>query len=136
MVYSSVMELLTGVPVAKMMPRPPVSSFMYSSNTSLIKRYIEPYLGNIKLKEIMARSLEKYYQTLLKAPATRRMTDRKNKNLTTTVTPSTIRKVHNLLRSAFNQAEKWDLIEKNCTLCNDSQAESETTGNIGCAYTF
>lgn len=73
------MELLTGVHVAKMMPRPPVSSFMYSSNTSLIKRYIEPYLGNIKLKEIMARSLEKYYQTLLKAPATRRMTDRKNK---------------------------------------------------------
>ena len=85
----------------------------YSSNTSLIKRYIEPYLGNIKLKEITARSLEKYYQTLLKAPATRRMTDRKNKKLTTTVTPSTIRKVHNLLRSAFNQAEKWDLIEKN-----------------------
>ena len=72
----------------------------YSSNTSLIKRYIEPYLGNIKLKEITA-------------PATRRMTDRKNKKLTTTVTPSTIRKVHNLLRSAFNQAEKWDLIEKN-----------------------
>ena len=28
MVYSSVIELLTGVPVAKMMPRPPVSSSM------------------------------------------------------------------------------------------------------------
>ena len=29
------------------------------------------------------------------------------------VTPATVRKVHNLLRSAFSQAEKWDLIEKN-----------------------
>lgn len=85
----------------------------YSSNTSLIKHYIEPYLGNIKLKEVTARSLEKYYQMLLKTPATRRATDRKNKKVTATVTPSTIRKVHSLLRSAFNQAEKWDLIDKN-----------------------
>ena len=85
----------------------------YSSNTSLIKHYIEPYLGNIKLKEVTARSLEKYYQMLLKTPATRRVTDRKNKKVTATVTPSTIRKVHSLLRSAFNQAEKWDLIDKN-----------------------
>ena len=85
----------------------------YSSNTSLIKRYIEPYLGNIKLKEITARSLEKYYQMLLKTPATRRATDEKHQKVTATVTPATIRKVHNLLRSAFNQAEKWDLIEKN-----------------------
>lgn len=50
---------------------------------------------------------------LLKTPATRRATDRKNKKVTATVTPSTIRKVHSLLRSAFNQAEKWDLIDKN-----------------------
>lgn len=85
----------------------------YSSNTSLIKRYIEPYLGNIKLKEITARSLEKYYQVLLKTPATRKVTDKKRQKVTATVTPATIRKVHNLLRSAFNQAEKWDLIEKN-----------------------
>lgn len=85
----------------------------YSSNTSLIQHYIEPYLGSIKLKEITARSLEKYYQALLKTPAVRKMTDRKSKKTTSTVTPSTVRKVHNLLRSAFNQAEKWDLIEKN-----------------------
>ena len=39
--------------------------------------------------------------------------NRKNKKSSSLVTPATIRKVHNLLRSAFNQAEKWDLIEKN-----------------------
>ena len=77
---------------------------------SLIRHYIEPLLGSVKLKEITARTLEKYYQTLLKTPAVPKMTDRKNKKSSSLVTPTTIHKVHNLLRSAFNQAEKWDLI--------------------------
>lgn len=41
------------------------------------------------------------------------MTDRKSKKTNATVTPSTVRRVHSLLRSAFNQAEKWDLVDKN-----------------------
>ena len=85
----------------------------YTSNMSLIRHYIEPLLGSVNLKEITARTLEKYYQTLLKTPAVPKMTNRKNKKSSSLVTPATIRKVHNLLRSAFNQAEKWDLIEKN-----------------------
>ena len=85
----------------------------YTSNMSLIRHYIEPLLGSVKLKEITARTLEKYYQTLRKTPAVPKMTDRKNKKSSSLVTPTTIHKVHNLLRSAFNQAEKWDLIEKN-----------------------
>ena len=85
----------------------------YTANTALISHYIEPYLGNMKIREITARSLEKYYQTLRKTPAVHKMTDRKSKKTNTTVTPSTVRRVHSLLRSAFNQAEKWDLVDKN-----------------------
>lgn len=85
----------------------------YTANTALIAHYIEPHLGNMRLREITARSLEKYYQTLLKTPAVHKMTDRKSKKTNTTVTPSTVRRVHSLLRSAFNQAEKWDLVDKN-----------------------
>lgn len=85
----------------------------YTANTALIAHYIEPYLGNQKIREITARSLEKYYQTLLKTPAVHKMTDRKSKKTNATVTPSTVRRVHSLLRSAFNQAEKWDLVDKN-----------------------
>ena len=33
----------------------------YTSNMSLIRHYIEPLLGSVKLKEITARTLEKYY---------------------------------------------------------------------------
>lgn len=85
----------------------------YTSNMSLIRHYIEPLIGSVKLKEITVRTLEKYYQTLLKIPAVHKATDRKSKKSSSLVTPATIHKVHNLLRSAFNQAEKWDLIEKN-----------------------
>ena len=38
----------------------------YSSNVGLIKNYIEPFIGNMKLKDITPRVLEKYYARLLK----------------------------------------------------------------------
>ncbi len=38
---------------------------------------------------------------------------KKYSNETRTVTTATVRKIHNVLRSAFTQAIKWDLIEKN-----------------------
>ena len=37
----------------------------YTSNTSLIKHYIVPIIGNMRLNEITPRTLEKYYQKLL-----------------------------------------------------------------------
>lgn len=38
---------------------------------------------------------------------------KKYSNETRTITTATVRKIHNVLRSAFMQAMKWDLIEKN-----------------------
>lgn len=87
----------------------------FTANTGLIRNYISPLLGELKLREITARVLEKYYQTLLKTPAVPKATDRKCKKTISYVQPPTVRKIHNLLRSAFNQAEKWELIEKNPT---------------------
>lgn len=87
----------------------------FTANTALIRNYISPHLGELKLREITARVLEKYYQTLLKTPAVPKATDRKCKKTISYVQPPTVRKIHNLLRSAFNQAEKWELIEKNPT---------------------
>lgn len=85
----------------------------YSANMGLIRNYIQPTLGDMRLREISAHVLEKYYLQLLKTPAVRRMTDKKHKKDETMVAPPTVRKIHNLLRSAFNQAEKWDLVDKN-----------------------
>ena len=89
------------------------SPSVYESNTGLIKHYIQPFLGQMKLSEITAHTLEKYYQTLLKTPAVTQAWEKKYAKAERFVTPATVRKIHNLLRSALNQAEKWDLVEKN-----------------------
>ena len=83
------------------------------SNTGLIRHYIAPKLGELRLKEITPRVLEMFYQGLLKTPAVPLMTDKKYRQTGKFVQPPTIRKIHNLLHSAFNQAEKWELLEKN-----------------------
>ena len=65
------------------------------------------------LCEISPRILEKYYQKLLQTPAVSRITQKRGTKDTGLVQPATVRKVHSLLRSAFNQAVKWELMEKN-----------------------
>lgn len=89
------------------------SPSVYSSNTGLINHYIEPYLGKLKLVEVTSHTLERYYQKLLTTPAVPMICVKKYSNETRTVTTATVRKIHNVLRSAFTQAMKWDLIEKN-----------------------
>ena len=83
------------------------------SNTGLIRHYIAPKLGELRLKEITPRVLEMFYQGLLKTPAVPLMTDNKYRHTGKFVQPPTIRKIHNLLHSAFRQAQKWELLEKN-----------------------
>lgn len=85
----------------------------YSSNTALIENYISPIIGNMKLSNVTARVLEKYYMQLLKTPSVHRITQKERSKDVVFVAPSTVRKVHNVLRSAFHQAVKWELMEKN-----------------------
>ena len=68
------------------------------------------------LCEISPRILEKYYQQLLKTPAVSHVTQKRGAKASGFVQPATVRKVHSLLRSAFSQAVKWELLEKNPAL--------------------
>lgn len=87
---------------------------MYSSTNALVNHYILPLIGSMKLSDITSRVLEKYYMQLLQTPAVKKVTDKKYaKKKTEYVTAATVKKVHNVLRSAFHQAVKWDLMEKN-----------------------
>lgn len=92
------------------------SASMYSNSTALIRNYISPIIGQMKLKDITSRVLEKYYMDLLKTRAVRKASDKKYQRTESYVTPATVRKIHNLLRSCFHQAVKWDLMEKNPAL--------------------
>ena len=83
----------------------------YDGNVSLINNYILPIIGDVKLAEINTRFIEKYYQKLLKTPAV--INPMIGKRMNEYVSTSTIRDVHKLLRSCFQQAIKWELMEKN-----------------------
>ena len=86
----------------------------YSSNIGTIKNYISPFIGNMKLKDITPRVLEKFYQQLLKTKPVNNPLTGKAKN--EFVGTSTVRDVHKLLRNCFGQAVKWELLEKNPAL--------------------
>ena len=83
----------------------------YDGNVSLINNYILPIIGDLKLAEINTRFIEKYYQRLLKTQAV--INPMIGKRMNEYVSTSTIRDIHKLLRSCFQQAIKWELMEKN-----------------------
>lgn len=82
----------------------------YASNLALIDNYILPTIGSVKLSEVNTLFVEKYYRELLETPA---VSSTKNKTGEECVKTGTIMKIHKLLRSAFQQALKWELMEKN-----------------------
>lgn len=82
----------------------------YAKNTSLINNYIIPLIGERKLSEINTLFLEKFYQDMTQMPGhVNPISGKRNKY----IAAGTIRDIHKLLRSAFQQAVKWDLLEKN-----------------------
>ena len=86
----------------------------YQGNVSLIEHYINPYIGNNKISEINTRVLERFYQDLLKTKAAdRKVFGVTQKSELRMVSTSTVRDVHKLLRNCFNQAVKWELMERN-----------------------
>lgn len=82
----------------------------YAANTSMINRYIKPYIGEVNLKDVNTRMIEKFYQKLqtVKSPV---INCKKPKS--EYLTSSVIHNVHKILRSAFTQAVKWELVQKN-----------------------
>ena len=86
----------------------------FGENVSLIKHYIRPLIGNVRLEDVTTRIIEKYYTLLLKTPSVGKSTfGRERTEKPPLITPRTVKSIHKLLRSCFNQAVKWDLMEKN-----------------------
>lgn len=69
-----------------------------------------PIIGDMEVQDITPRVVDKYIQTLQKTPSV----SRKNRKARTEfVTNQTIEKIIKLLRCAFKQAVRWELIGKN-----------------------
>ncbi len=75
-----------------------------------IEHYIKPYLGDMLLQHLTPHDLDVFYNSLLEQPAVvlKGHTDTSKK-----VSTAVIKKVHDLLRSALNQAVKWEYIPAN-----------------------
>ena len=83
---------------------------MYDSNTAIIANYINPIIGELEVQAVTARVVDQYVQKLRKTPAVSRGT---RKPRTEYVTDKTIVKIIKVLRCAFKQAVRWELIGKN-----------------------
>ena len=83
---------------------------MYDSQTALIDNYINPIIGDMEIQSITTRVVDKYIQTLQK---TCPVATKSRKARTEFVTDKTIEKIIKLLRCAFKQAVRWELIAKN-----------------------
>ncbi len=60
----------------------------YSSNVALIKNYVSPKIGTMKISDINTRVIERYYQSLLKTEAVPRIGQKTPKKY---VTPHTVK---------------------------------------------
>ena len=83
---------------------------MYDSQTSLINNYINPIIGDMEVQSVTPRAVDAYIQTLQK---TRSVTTKTRKATTTYVSNQTIEKIIKLLRCAFKQAVRWEIIGRN-----------------------
>ena len=75
-----------------------------------IEHYIKPFLGDMVLQYLTTHDLDVFYNTLLEQPA---IVPKGHKDLGKTISTDVIKKVHDLLRSALNQAVAWEYISSN-----------------------
>ena len=82
----------------------------YEAKRGLIFNYIDPLIGDMSLDEVTPRVMEKYYQSLLRVKP-KVVNNKRPKN--EYLTAHTVREIHKILRCAFNQAVKWELVARN-----------------------
>ena len=83
---------------------------MYMSSCALMRNYILPIIGRLKVQDITPRTVDQYIQTLRKTPA---VSTKTHKAATKYLTDTNVEKIIKLLRCAFKQAVRWELIAKN-----------------------
>lgn len=105
----------------------------YEARRSLIFNYINPLIGDLKLDDITPRTMDKFYQNLLTVK-TKIVNNRKPSN--EYLTAHTVREIHKLLRNAFNQGVKWELMSRNPVLNATLPKEEHKQRDIWTVETF
>ena len=82
----------------------------YENRKSLIANYIRPLIGDMRLEDVSPRVMDKFYRDLL---SVRSVSVNNVKPRSEFLTPHTVKEIHKVLRNAFNQAVKWELMTRN-----------------------
>ncbi len=83
---------------------------MYDGQTGLIANYIDPIIGHLAVQDVTSRVVDEYITILQKTPP---VSKNNRKARSKYVTDKTIEKIIKLLRCAFKQAVRWEIIAKN-----------------------
>lgn len=82
----------------------------YTSTQGLIRNYINPYFGSVRLDELTPRLVSRLYMEFQQEP---RYCGPYHKYEGQSVSASTLKSVHKLLHSAFEQAVLWEYVDRN-----------------------
>ena len=82
----------------------------YDGYKKTIANYINPIIGDMEVQAVTPRAVDGYIQTLQK---TKSVSTKTRKAVTTYVSDKTIEKIIKLLRCAFKQAVRWEIIARN-----------------------
>ena len=84
------------------------SAGTYGSKKGTIKNYINPHIGDLKLSEITTKRLSQYYNDLLDIPEVPKSNRKADGRC---VQPANIKKIHDIIRCALNQAILWEYLD-------------------------
>lgn len=82
----------------------------YRSNCGLIQHYILPCMGDMRLSELSPRTVAALYSQMLEEP---RISSPYHKQGGQRLSPTTLRSIHKVLHSAFEQAVLWEYVDRN-----------------------
>lgn len=99
----------------------------YESRRNLMSNYVRPLIGEMQLSALNTRVMDQFYRSLQKVkPVVVNNVQPKNEYLTA----HTVREIHKILRTAFNQAVKWELMSKNPVVNATLPKEEHVPRNI------
>lgn len=105
----------------------------YESRRNLMSHYVRPLIGEMQLSALNTRVMDQFYRSLQKVkPVMVNNVQPKSEFLTA----HTVREIHKILRTAFNQAVKWELIPKNPVVNATLPKEEHVPRNIWTADTL
>ena len=82
----------------------------YEANTGLIRNYINPMIGDMLIQDMNAMEADKFISRLQKTKSVAWVNRYSKREY---MTPSTIERINRLLKSAFKQAIRWEIVDRN-----------------------